>query len=137
MKSTLNSLRVTAAGLALSAAAAYGQSNIVANVPFAFHTVAGTQPAGQYSIGSASHDGAVLRLYNVETSKNSLLGLGTPDGIANQDKPKLVFRCGDETGCVLSGVWMGDGRGWSYKTHMKPRERERIAVVYFQSKQAE
>ena len=141
MKTTLNSLLITAAGLTLSAAflqtAAYGQTNVVANVPFAFQTAAGMQQPGEYAIAPISHDGAVLKLQNRDTGKSSMIGMGTPSGLS-KDGPKLVFRCGSESGCALSAVVMGDGRGWSYKApHLKPSETERVAVVYFESKQAE
>ena len=138
MQSTLNSLLITAAGLALSAAGAYGQTKVVASIPFSFTTAAGVQQAGQYTIAPVSYDGAVMKLQNVETGKNSILGMGTPSGIEQQKNPRLVFVCGSESGCALTGVVIGDGRGWTYKEpHLKPSETERVAVVYFESKLAE
>ena len=138
MKSRLNSLLITAAGLTLSAAAAYGQTQIVANVPFAFRTAAGVQPAGEYFISAVTYDGAVAVLKNMHTGHAALTGIGSPNGNPNDKTPRLVFRCGSESGCALSEVKMGDGRGWTYKApRLKPSENERVAVIYFESKQAE
>jgi hypothetical protein len=136
MKSTLNSLLITAA-VTLSAAAAYGQTKVVANIPFEFRTAAGVQQAGQYIIAPAAYDVAVMKLQNVDTGKSSILGLGTPSGVEKQNSPRLVFVCGNESGCALTGVVTGDGRGWTYKARLKPSEAERVAVIYFESRQAE
>ena len=138
MKSRLNSLLIAAAGLTLSAAAAYGQTNIVASVPFSFHTAAGVQPAGEYRITTLSSDGSVAVLQNTATGHSSMTGIGSPNGNPNDKAARLVFKCGSESGCTLSEVKMGDGRGWSYRApHLKPSETERVAVIYFESKQAE
>src|SRR5215469_10304398 len=79
MKSTLNSLLVTAAGVVLSTAGAYGQMNITANIPFEFLAAAGVQPAGQYALEPAAN-GAAIRIVNQDTRKASLLGIGVPEG---------------------------------------------------------
>ena len=137
MKSTLKSLLITA-GLAFSTAAAYGQTKVVANIPFSFTTAAGVQQAGQYTVGPAAYDGAVMKLQNVDTGKSSILGMGTPSGVEPQKNPRLVFVCGNESGCALTGVVVGDGRGWTYKEpRLKPSETERVTVVYFETKLAE
>jgi hypothetical protein len=137
MKTTLNSLLITAAGLTLSAVATYGQTKVVANIPFSFRTAAGMQEPGQYAVAPVTYDAAIMKLQNMHTGKSSIIGPGTPSGVS-KESPKLVFRCGSESGCALSAVVIGDGRGWSYKApHLKPSETERVAVVYFESKQAE
>ena len=137
MKSRLNSLLITAAGLTLSAVAAYGQTKLEANVPFPFQTVAGTQAAGRYAIVPVTTGNAVIKLENVDTRKVSLTGIGIPSG-DNTDRSRLVFQCGTESGCALSAVVMSTGKAWTYPTpHMKPSETARTAVVYFESKQAE
>jgi hypothetical protein len=138
MMTKLNSLLITAAGLTLSSIAAYGQNHIVANVPFSFRTAAGVQPAGQYVIAPTGYDAVAMTLKNAETGKSSILGLGTPNGVEKQNSPRLVFLCGNESGCALTGVVAADGRGWTYKApRLKPSETERVAVVYCESKQAE
>jgi hypothetical protein len=142
MKTKLNSLLITAAGLTLSAASlqttAYGQAKVVANIPFSFRTAAGVQPAGEYRSATITNDGAVAVLQNIETGHSVLTGIGSSNGTPNDKTPRFVFRCGTESGCTLSEVKMGDGRGWTYKTpHLKASETERVAVVNFESKQAE
>jgi hypothetical protein len=135
MKTKLNSLLLTAAGLTLSVAAAYGQNKIVANVPFEFHTAAGVQVAGVYSI---SQEGAVTKLVNQDTGRASLLGIGTPEDANSKAVPQLKFVCGSESGCALSSVTIADGRSYSYKTpHLNPSETARVTVIYFESRQAE
>ena len=75
MTTKLNSLLMTAA-LTLSAAAAYAQNQVVANIPFSFRTAAGVQPAGQYAV---SHEGEATKLRNLDSGKASLAGIGVPE----------------------------------------------------------
>jgi hypothetical protein len=131
MKTTLDSLMIASAGLALSAAAAYGQNVLIANIPFAFQTASGVQAPGEYRVASVSQDGSVIKLQNVDTGHLAMTGMGTANGNPNDKAPQLVFKCGNESGCALAAVKMSDGRGWSYKPpRLKPSEQERIAVVY-------
>ncbi|HLH43692.1 MAG TPA: hypothetical protein VKV74_11930 [Bryobacteraceae bacterium] len=135
MKTRLNSLLLTAAGLTLGVAAAYGQDKIIANVPFEFRTASGIQAAGLYSIAQA---GVTTTLVNQATGATSLLGIGTPEDANTKAIPKLVFVCGSESGCALTSVTLADGRSWSFKApHLKPAETARIAVVHFESRQTE
>jgi hypothetical protein len=136
MKNKLHrTLLLTAAGLALSAAA-YGQS-VTADIPFAFQNAGGQQSAGQYTITPVNAAHSVFSMRNGETGQASLLGLGTPNETRG-NRAQLEFRCGSESACVLVGVSMGDGRAWKVPApHWKPSEQERIAVVYLDRKQAE
>jgi hypothetical protein len=137
MKTTLNSLLTMAAGVALSVAAAYGQNELNAKIPFEFRTASGIQAAGEYRILPVTHDAAVMRMLNVDTGRSAVSGIGTPNSNPNDNVAKLVFRCGSESGCTLSAVKMGDGRGWSYKApKLKASEQERIAVIYMGSRPA-
>ena len=61
MKTTLNSLLITAAGVALSAAAAYGQAQVAANIPFDFSASNQGYAAGEYLVAHLSHDGLWTR----------------------------------------------------------------------------
>jgi len=134
MKTKWNSLLLTAA-LTVTAAAAYGQNRVIANVPFSFQTIAGVQAAGQYGISQV--DG-VAKLENLETSKASLLGIGVPEGVNAGKPPKLVFTCGSESGCALTSVQLADGHSWRYKApRLKQSEVEHVAVIYLESRQAE
>lgn len=134
MKNTWKStLMLTAAVLTLGAAAAYGQEPMTANVPFAFHTAAGIQPAGQYNLNSISDTSAVFTLRNQATGKGTMLGIALPAGQSANPRPRLEFVCSDNNGCALSAVWGLDGRGWKYnRPNHKPSEYEHVAVVYFE-----
>jgi len=135
MKTKLNSLLRTAAGLTLSVAAAYGQSRVVADVPFSFRTAAGVNAAGEYSI---SQEGAAAKLVNQGTGRASLLGIGTPLDANSNARPQLLFLCGSESGCALSSVTIADGRSYSFKTpRLNPSETARVTVVYLESRQTE
>jgi hypothetical protein len=133
MKTKLNSLLFTAV-LALGAVAAYGQDRVVANIPFEFKTIAGVQPAGQYTV---SEQGVSARLRHV-AGKTSLLGIGVPEGIERNQAPQLVFTCGSESGCVLTRVRFEDGRSWKYPApRLKASEDQKVAVMYLERAQAE
>jgi hypothetical protein len=137
MKTTLNSLVTMAAGVALSAAAAYGQTQLTAKIPFEFRTASGVQAAGEYRVSPVTHDNAVMRLQNVETGRSAVTGFGTSKPDPNEAAPQLVFKCGIQSGCSLAAVKMGDGRGWTYKApKLRPSEQERIAVIYADSRPA-
>lgn len=134
MKTKWNSLLITA-GFALIAAAAYGQDRLTANVPFSFRTIAGLQPAGQYAV---VHDGDVTKLENLATRNSTWVGIGVLDGGGQPNAPRLVFTCGDESGCALTGVRIADGREWVFHApKLKRSEEARVAVIYLESKGAE
>ena len=135
MKKNFNrALMLTAAALTLSAAAAYGQTKVTGEIPFAFRTARGVQPAGVYDLISISPNREMLALRSVATLKAVPLGIGAPEGSSSarsyEARPRLVFHCSDANGCVLYAAFIDDGRGWSYRApHVKPSE-ERVAVVY-------
>ena len=134
MKTKWSSL-LTAAGFALIAAAAYGQDRLAANVPFSFRTIAGVQPAGQYGV---VRDGGVTKLENLATRKSTWVGIGVRDGDGQPNAPRLVFTCGNESGCALTGVRIADGREWRFQApKLKSSEEARVAVIYLGSKDAE
>jgi hypothetical protein len=134
MKTKWNSLLITA-GFALIAAAAYGQDRLAANVPFSFRTIAGVQPAGPYAV---VRDGDITKLENLATRKSTWVGIGVLDGDKQPNAPSLVFTCGDQSGCALTGVRIADGREWHFQIpKLKPSEEARVAVIYLESKGAE
>jgi hypothetical protein len=134
MKTKWSSL-LTAAGFALIAAAAYGEDRLAANVPFSFRTIAGVQPAGQYAV---VHDGAVTKLENLATRRSTWVGIGVLEGENQPNSPRLVFTCGNESGCALTGVRIADGREWRFQApKLKSSEEARVAVIYLGSKDAE
>jgi hypothetical protein len=134
MKTKWNSL-LTAAGFALIAVAAYGQDRLTANVPFSFRTIGGVQPAGQYAL---VQDGDVTKLQNVATGKSTFVGIGVRDGDNQRNTPRLVFTCGNESGCALTSVRIDDGREWRFQApKLKASEEARVTVIYLGSKDAE
>jgi hypothetical protein len=126
---------LTTAGFALIVAAAYGQDRLAANVPFPFRTIGGVQPAGQYAV---VHDGDVTKLQNLATGKSAWVGIGVLDGEGQRNAPRLVFTCGNESGCALTSVRIADGREWRFQApKLKASEEARVAVIYLGSKDAE
>jgi hypothetical protein len=88
---------------------------LTADIPFAFQTASGIQPAGEYRVASVSHDGSVVEMQNLDTGHSAMTGMGIANGNPNDKTPQLIFKCGSESGCTLAAVKMADGGGWSYK----------------------
>ena len=133
MKKNLNrSLILTAVTLTLGAAAAYGQNNITANIPFEFHASGAAYAAGTYHLATASENSPVFQLRGDATRNIVNLRIGVPEsGSANSAiRSRLVFHCSDAGGCVLAQVWNADGRGWSFPTpRVKASQLESMRVV--------
>jgi hypothetical protein len=137
MKSNLTrSLILTAVALT-GAAAVYGQDKVAADVPFAFRAAGTGFDAGTYYVAQSGHSG-ILMLLNQDSGRTKFVTTAAPAEDSRDASPKLVFRCGNQSGCALSAVSLANGRTWELKTpHLKPSEMERIAVIYFDRKQAE
>jgi hypothetical protein len=131
MKKNVTCMLMTAVVLTLGAAAAYSQSTITATIPFGFRTIAGSQPAGTYQISRLPRMGDLYLIRNVATGAFTQTMISPTLGSSKDRKVKLVFRCGNESGCALSEVWGPDGLGARVQTpKLKPSEVERLAVVY-------
>ena len=119
--------------LAAASVAAHGQSNRNADIPFGFRAAGEYYTAGAYTISQHGHSGSsILLLVNKESRLTRFVTTKAPGDDAKEAAPKIVFRCGNESGCALSSVSLADGRTWEIRTpHLKPSELERIAVVYF------
>jgi hypothetical protein len=119
--------------------AAYGQSNMNADVPFGFRAAGEYYTAGAYTISQYGHSGSgILVLVNTESRLTRFLTTKAPAADAMDAAPKMLFRCGSESGCTLASVELANGRTWTVNTpHLKPSELERIAVIYLDRKQAE
>jgi hypothetical protein len=124
---------------AAASVAAYAQTNMVADVPFGFRAAGEYYTAGAYGISQYGHSGSgILALENKESRLTRFLTTQAPGEEKKGAAPKMVFRCGSESGCALASVELANGRTWKVKVpHLKPSELERIAVVYFDRKQAE
>jgi hypothetical protein len=91
--------------LALAASSAFAQSEVRANIPFAFVVNKTTLPAGNYSIDRAgmTSDAVVIRGLDGKTSQ--LAGTMSRGASKISDRTKLVFhRYGDRY--FLSQIWV-------------------------------
>jgi hypothetical protein len=129
MKKNLNrTLMLTAAVLTLGAAAAYGQNRVTADVPFSYRIVGAELPAGEYAV---MQQGPFTMLRNVANGQAKMAMTTSRVSEAKDRGARLVFRCGDESGCSLAQVWTGDGNGWQlYTPRLTAGEKERLAVVF-------
>ena len=134
----IRTLILAAVGLSGSAAV-YAQSNVVADVPFLFRAAGQQFDAGTYTISQYGlSNSGILMLYNHEAGLTRFVTTKAPADDSKDARPKMVFRCGDESGCALAGVQLANGRAWAVRIpHLKPSEMERIAVIYLDRKQAE
>lgn len=110
MKSIANRLFLFAAAALSLGTAAYGQNILKANVPFAFHSPAGTTSAGQYTVRvENAGSGYLAQIRDRATGHASVSLTNRLDYKAGADiAPRLVFRC-TETSCQLSEIWTRDG----------------------------
>jgi hypothetical protein len=110
MKSITNRLFVFAATAAFLGTAAFGQTTLRADVPFAFHVPGGGVDAGNYLIQLENGGiGKIVTVYNHDSHRSLLAVTFRIDAKPGEAiRPRLVFRCGD-TGCALSEVWTLDG----------------------------
>jgi hypothetical protein len=130
MKKNLSTLLLTAAGMTLSAAAAYGQIPLKANVPFAFRTSNASLAAGKYAITNLeAGDARLMRIENLN-SRHSIYLAGNPQVNKTPGKARLVFRCGEVSGCALAEAYTDDGHGWKFSPPRRTsEEKERVAVL--------
>jgi len=128
-KNLTRTLMLTAAVLA-AGAAAYAQVHIGLNatIPFSFKMNGKTLSAGTYRLGPATMSNSnVLYFRGV---KASVYAIGT-HAIGDDQRARLMFRCGDSSGCALTEVWDGQGQGWKFAApRLSAAEKERLAVVY-------
>jgi hypothetical protein len=137
MKKNLNrTLMLTAFALTFGAAA-YGQNKITATIPFNFRASDGAHEAGTYAVISKGGD-PVLQLRNESNGHSVNLKIGTPEGGGpGEARPRLVFHCQDDGGCVLAQVWTGTGKGFSYPApQVKAPKAESAVVVYYNGESA-
>jgi hypothetical protein len=134
MKTNLTRTLILAAVSLTGAASVHAQDKVAADVPFAFRAAGVEFDAGAYYISQSGHTG-VLMLLNEASGSTKLVTTAAPGDDSKHASPKLVFRCGNQSGCALSAVSLANGRTWEIRTpHLKPSELERIAVVYFDRK---
>ena len=130
----VRAITLSAAALTLGSAA-YGQSRLVADIPFSFR-INGTEiPAGTYSVERMQNAGTnVVLLTNGHDHK---MVMGISDYYGEQNAPRLVFSCREGGACTLAQVWDGRGAGVKFGTpKLTSAEKERLAVVYFRRSDA-
>jgi len=131
MKKNLSTLLLTAVGMTLSAAAAYGQGPMRADVPFQFHTTNTTLIAGKYSIAPAPKGNAqVIQITNLDSRRTSFV-LANQSATEASGRARLVFRCGDVSGCALVEAYTGSGQGWKLSPPRAPKEEKQYVAVIF------
>jgi len=128
MKTLANRLVMFAASAVVLGTMAYGQTNLKAEVPFAFRTASATLPAGNYQI-KASNTGAAttMSVWNTATHRGVYM-VSAPADTYRTARPSLVFLCGNH-GCSLSEIRTGSGTYTYAAPHKAGRDKEAVAVV--------
>jgi hypothetical protein len=106
MKTIANRLIVIAASAIAFGTVAFGQTRVTAEIPFAFHTVNGTLPAGNYEVRETSAGGAshLVLLWNTASKKGSFAGNATYNSYRTAaNGTVLEFAC-MERGCSLKAI---------------------------------
>src|ERR1700729_856792 len=101
MKTNLVRSLILAAVALTGAAAVHAQDKVAADVPFAFRAAGVEFNAGTYHIAQSGHNG-ILMLLNQDSGSTKLVTTAAPGDDSKYAAPKLVFRCGNESGCALS-----------------------------------
>jgi hypothetical protein len=131
MKKNFTRNLILAATALVFGAAAYGQDKMTATIPFAFRASDGAHPAGTYAVISKTGE-SILQLRNEANGHSVNLRLGSPEGGgAGEVRPRLIFHCQDDGGCVLAQVWIANGRGFSYPAPEVAAPRTESAVVVY------
>jgi hypothetical protein len=133
MKTIANRMIVFAASalaFVASGTSAFGQTRVVAEIPFAFHTVNGTLPAGTYEIretGSAGTPHVVL-LRNTSTEEAAFAGNPVFDAYRKASTGSVVeFACAGHD-CSLKAVRTNVG-SLEYSVPRKSKDGEKMAVI--------
>jgi hypothetical protein len=128
-KNSIRVLTITVAALTVGAAA-YAQTRMIAEVPFSFHINGTVLPAGNYSVGPMSAGSLHTLVLSDKHTNKAAVALVSSTTEGERDRPRLVFRCGDVSGCYLIQVWDNQGFGWELpKPRLTAAEKERVAVV--------
>jgi hypothetical protein len=126
---------LTAAALMLGAVAVNGQTKITAKVPFDFQVGRDKLPAGDYSASDISTNGS--RIVRISKGGHSIVALGLHPVYANSDgRARMEFLCNPHSGCALVKIWNGAEGVAFAKPKLTAAEKESIAVVYFERKDA-
>lgn len=128
-KNLIRTLTLTAAALTV-AIAAYGQSPLTAKVPFSFRVNGAVLPAGDYNIGPLSRATVNVLMVAGRHNSKAAIALTNSRNESDQSRSRLVFSCGEISGCDLVQAWDDQGYGWAFpKPRLNAAEKERIAMV--------
>lgn len=130
MKSLVNRIAMLAAGALVLGTMAYGQTEMKAQIPFAFHTSMSSLPAGEYVVTkTTTQSGAPISwLWNTATHKKVFLPNGYSSGKVG-GSPALLFQCVEDGGCALAGI-RGPEVTYKFSTGRKSaREKEANTVA--------
>jgi hypothetical protein len=127
MKQKNLTLTLTAAVLTLVTAAAYGQNTpLTASIPFG-----SARSAPTFRRAGTLGESGIMHLRNLETGKAVFLSSRAKVTDSKEKGPRLVFRCGGESGCALATLWSGKGTGMEFATPALPAaEKKRSEVAY-------
>jgi hypothetical protein len=130
MKTIANRLIVFAASAIAFGTVAFGQTRMTAEIPFAFRTVSGTLPAGNYEVRETSAGGAlhIVSLWNTATQKGAFAGNPTYNAYRKTSGgTSLEFLC-VERNCSLKAIRSVDA-SLEYPTPSKSKDDSKVAVV--------
>ena len=83
--------------------AAYGQSRLIADIPFSFR-INGTEiPASTYSVERMQNSASNVVL--LTDGHNHKMAMGISDHYGEQNAPRLIFSCREGKACMLAQVW--------------------------------
>lgn len=130
MKTIANRLIVFAASAIAFGTVAFGQSRMTAEIPFAFHTVSGSLPAGTYEIRETQLGGNahVVFLRNTVTHKGTLAGTPVYNEYRKSASGAVVEFVCDGRNCSLSAIRTVSS-SLEYATPHKSKDGEKMAVV--------
>jgi hypothetical protein len=132
MKTIANRLIVFAASAIALGTVAFGQTRpmMIAEIPFAFHTVVGTLPAGNYEIretpvGGAAH---VVSLWNTATQKGAFAGNPTYNAYRKASAGTVLEFVCVERNCSLKAIRSVDA-SLEYATPSRIKDDSKVAVI--------
>jgi len=131
----IRTLTLSAAALTLGSAA-YGQSRMIAEIPFSFEMNGTKLPAGHYSVERAQ--GLTSNVVLLTDGHNLKMAMGIQAASREYITPRLIFSCAEVRGCALTQVWDRYGNSVQFaKPKLSGAEKERLAVVILRRSEAE
>ncbi len=129
MKSIATRMIVFAGSVFALGTMAFGQTNMTAEIPFAFHTANGTLLAGTYRLTSATGSlSRMVLLRNTKTQAAAYAGNSMVDTSKRAgDSPVVVFACSPEV-CSLKAIRTAAGT-LEYNVPKSKKSEHALAVL--------